>query len=327
MSYDQLVLANRHERRLKHSFNQAGGKLDTSIIWSLRKPLQWAWRKLVVFAGARTVEPIFRQAHDYHISLRRWQRRWVELADGVEYQLHTCSSFDEDNNAEQSIWIRNTGEVIVDEMHFCVEAKLGSFSYQVPLSAYRVRPGCTARLALIGLPLKDLIVHEERIFPTYESIQVYPMRIARDHHVELYSTDGIVWSPSHGDYLDGGWKRWDGRLYNVKAIADARYENLVRLAHSLCWRHGFFGMDIATLIAQALRARRYRRLPGLLMFALISSGPVLNAILWTRLLLGIERIAFECDPATTAATEFVLNKGQSARPVRLTNSNPASSNR
>lgn len=90
--------------------------MDATTIWSLRKPLQWVWRKLVVLAGAWTVEPIFRQAHDYHLSLRRWQQRWVELADGVEYRLQTRSSFDEDGKAEQSVWIRNSGTVFIDEV-------------------------------------------------------------------------------------------------------------------------------------------------------------------------------------------------------------------
>jgi hypothetical protein len=299
--------------------------MDATMIWSLRKPLVWVWRKLLGLMGAWTVEPIFRQAHEYHITLRRWQQRWVELANGVEYKLLTRSSLDEDGKAEQSVWIRNTGKVVVDEIHFCVEAKLGSFSYQVPLAAYRLRPGCTARVALLGLPLQDLTVHENRLFQTYESVQVYPVRIVRDRQVEVYSTDGIAWHPTHDDYCNGEWMRWDGRLYNITAIADSRRENLLRLAHSLCWRHGFYGMDVPTLLAQALRTRRYRRLPGVLMFALVSCAPVLNAILWTRLLLRIERIAFECDPATTAATEHVLHKGDSARPVRVVHLSAASS--
>jgi hypothetical protein len=299
--------------------------MDATMIWSLRKPLQWVWRKVFGLLGAWTVEPIFRQAHDYHIALRRWQRRWVELTNGVEYKLHTRSSFDEGGNAEQSVWIRNAGKSVVDEIRFCVEAKLGSFSYQVPLTAYRLRPGCTARLALLGLPLQDLAVHENRVFSTYESLHIYPVRIVRDHQVEVYSTDGIAWHPTHDDYLNGEWKRWNGHLYNLKAIADSRRDNFLRLAHSLYGRHGFFGLDAPTLLAQALRTRRYRRVPGVLMFALVSCNPVLNAILWTRLLLRIERIAFECDPATTAATEHVLHKGDGARPVRVINLNAASS--
>lgn len=291
--------------------------MDATMIWALRKPLVWAWRKLKGLIAAWTVAPIFRQAHEYHIALRRWQRRWIELANAVEYKLHTRSSFDEGDNAEQSIWIRNTGKVIVDEIHFCVEAKLGSFSYQVPMAAYRLKPGHTARLALLGLPLQDLSFHQNRVLATYESVHVYPVRIMRDHQGEFYSTDGIAWHPTHDAYLNGEWRRWNGRLFNIKAIAASRRENFLRIAHSLCWRHGLIGMDFATLLAQVLRTRRYRRLPGVLMFALVSSDPVLSAILWTRLLLRIERISFECDPATASATEHVLHKGKSARPVRV----------
>lgn len=291
--------------------------MDATTIWALRKPLVWVWRKLVGLMGAWTVEPIFRQAHDHHVAIRRWQQRWVELAEGVEYKLLTRSGFDEAGHAEQSILIRNSGTVQVDDMKFCVEAKLGNLSYQVPLAVYRLQPGRVAKLALTGLPVEDLFVHEERIYQTYESIQVYPVQIVRDRHIEVYATAGIVWHPTHDDLLNGEWKRWNGRLYNTKALADARRDNLLRLSHSLCGRHGLIGFDVGTLLAQALRSRRYRNVPGVLKFGLASSRPVLSMILWTRLLLRIERIAFECDASMAAATEHVMHKSQSAGPVRM----------
>lgn len=292
--------------------------MEPTMIWAIvRKPLHWAGRKLFGLAGAWMVGPIFRQAHDSHVALRRWQCRWVELADGVEYKLHTRSSFDEGGNAEQSVWIRNTGKDVVDEMRFCVEARLGNFSYQVPLVTYRLRPGCIARLTLQGLPLQDLMVHKGDIISSYESLHIYPVRIERNHQAEIYATDGIARHPGYGDYLDGHWKRWDGRLYNLKAIADARRDTLFRLAHSFSGRHGFIALDAGTLLAQVLRARRYRRLPGVLMFALVSREAVLNVILWTRLLLRIEKIVFECDDAAAAATEYVQGKGNGARPARI----------
>ena len=95
----------------------------------------------------------------------------------------------------------------------------------------------------------------------------------------------------------------------------------MRLAYWLCCRHGLLGMDVSGLLEQALRRRRYRRMPGALALAFVSSTPVLNTIVWTRLLLRIERIAFERDPAMTAATEHVLNKGMSARPARVLSPN------
>jgi len=287
------------------------------MIWSLRKPVMWVWRKLVGLVGAWTVAPIFRQAHDYHLAVRRWQRRWAELAENVEFQLHTRSSFDEDNNGEQSIWIRNSGQVLIDEVHFCVEAKLGSVSYQVPLAVYRLKPGCKAKLALVGLPLQDLIVHNDQVYTTYDSISTYPVRIIRNHHMEIYSTDGVSWHPTYGDYLNGEWRRWDGRLYNIKAIDELRRENFFRLAHSLCGRHGLFGLEFELLLKQTMRSRKYRRLPGVMIFALISYKPILNAIVWARLLLRVERIVFERDPATDKATEHVLNKGHGDRPVKV----------
>lgn len=291
--------------------------MEPTVLWSLRRPLQWAGRKLIGLVGAWTVEPIFRQAHDYHVALRRWQRRWVELADGVEYKLHTRSSFDESSKAEQAIWIRNAGKAVVDEIRFCVEGKRGKFSYQVPLVAYRLKPGCITQLTLPGLPLEDLTVHEDRIISTYDSLHIYPVRIERDHYAEIYCTDGIGRHPTYGDYLTGQWKRWNGQLYNLKAIADARRETLFHLAHSFVGRHGFVGLDASTLLVQAFRSGRYRRVPGILVFALGSCDPILTVILWTRLLLRIEKIAFECDEATTNATEHVQHKGHSARPVRV----------
>ncbi|MBV6323957.1 hypothetical protein [Duganella violaceipulchra] len=291
--------------------------MDASIIWTLRKPVIWVWRKLVGWAGAWTVEPIYRQANDYHLALRNWQRRWVELAANVEYKLMTRSSFDQDGNPEQSIWVRNTGTTLIDELHFCVEARLGSVSYQVPLAAYRLRPGCLARLPLIGLPLQDLSIRKDGLFATYESIRVYPIRIAREQRIDIYSTDGVVWTPSHDDYLNGEWKRWRGRLYNVKAMTDARRDHLLRLGHRWCRRHGLWGLDAASLFGEVWRTRRYKRLPGVLMFTLASRAPVINAMLWLRLLLRIERIAFEFDADMQAATEYVLKKGQSAGPVRV----------
>lgn len=298
--------------------------MDASMIWALRKPITWLWRKLVSLTGAWTVEPIYRQAHDYHLELRNWQLRWVELADGVEYKLITRSRFDEGENTEQSIWIRNSTTTLLNEIHFCVEAKLGNLSYQVPLVAYRLRPGCVARLALLSLPLEDLTVHHKRVFATYDSLQVYPVRIVRDDLIETYSTDGTVWHPSYDDILNGEWRRWAGRLYNVTAIADTRRDNFVRLAHVLCWRHGLWGTEAVSLLAQAWRTKRYRRLPGVLLFALLDHGPVLDMINWVRLLLRIDRIVFESDAATLAASEYVLHKGESARPVRTLAINAAS---
>lgn len=299
--------------------------MEVAMIWSLRKPVLWAWRKLLGMMGAWTIVPIFQQAHNYHTELRRWQKRWVELVEGVEYQLHTRSSLDADASTEQWVWIRNTGKVVIDEIHFCVEAKLGSASYQVPLTSYRLQPACRTRLALVGLPLQDLIVHENSIFQTYESVHVYPARVVRNEQLEVYATGGVGWHPSYDNYLNGEWSRWDGRLYNLKAISDSRRDNLFRLAHSLCGRYDLFSLDLEVLLKQVLRSGRYRRLPGVLIFGLVSWTPILNAILWTRLLLRVERIAFECDPATVAATEHVLNKGAGARPIRVVNINAKSS--
>jgi hypothetical protein len=239
------------------------------------------------------------------------------LADGVEYKLHTRSSFDESSNAAQVVWIRNTGTAVIDEIQFCVEAKLGKFSYQVPLAAYRLKPACMTQLILSGLPTQGLTIHKDRIISTYDSLHIYPVRIERDYYAEIYSTDGIGWHPTYNDYLNGQWKRWNGQLYNLKAIPDARRDNLFRFAHSLGGRHGFVGFDACTLLAQAFRTGRYRRVPGILMFALVSWYPVLNVILWTRLLLRIERIAFESDDATTNATEYVQHKRGGARPIRV----------
>lgn len=290
--------------------------MDATTIWSLRKPLMWAGRKLLALAGAWTVEPIYRQAHDYHLELRNWQLRWVEMADGIEYKLHTRSSLDESDTTAQSIWIRNTGNAFVDEVHFCVEAKLGSLSYQVPLTAYRLKPGCMAKLLVQGLPLQDLAIHDNRIFASYESLHIYPVRIMRDHRIEAYSTEGTAWHPTHDDILNGEWKRWNGRLYSTKAISEARRDHFLRLAHAFCGRYGFFDIDASRMISQALRTRRYRRIPGMLVFALTTSKPVLSSIVWTRLLLRIERISFDCDASMLAAREYVLHKGEGARPVR-----------
>lgn len=298
--------------------------MDATMVWSLRKPVMWVGSKLLALTGAWTVEPIYRQAHDYHLALRDWQRRWVEMADGIEYKLHTRSSFDEGETTAQSIWIRNTGNAFVDEVHFCVEAKLRSLSYQAPLTVYRLRPGCTAKLSVQGLPLEDLAIHENRIFATYESLHIYPVRVIRNNRIEVYSTEGIAWHPTHDDVLNGEWKRWNGRLYNTKAIADACREHLMRLAYTFCGRHGFYDIDASQLISQALRRRRYRRIPGMLVFALASSKPVLSAIVWTRLLFRVERISFECDASMLAAREYVLRKGESARPVRTECLNGAS---
>ncbi len=289
--------------------------MDLATIMSLRKPLTWAGRKLLALAGALTVEPIYRQAHQHHLALKNWQRRWVEMADGIEYRLHTRSSFDE-GNTDQFIEIRNAGKTFIDEIQFCVEAKLGSLSYQVPLGVHRIRPGCTVIRAMHELPLQDLSIHENRIFATYESLHVYPVRIVRHHRIETYATDGIAHHPTHSDFCNIEWKRWNGRLYNTKVIADAFCENLIRLKHTFCGRYGFYDIDASRLISQALRAKRYRRIPGMLVFALASSKPILSTIVWTRLLLRIERLSFECDASMLAAQEYVLNKGEGARPVR-----------
>lgn len=167
------------------------------------------------------------------------------------------------------------------------------------------------------MPLEDLIIHNDRVYPTYDSVSTYPVRIIRNHQVEIYSTDGMAQYPTYDDHLNGEWRRWDGRLYNIKAINELRREIFFRLAHFLCLRHGLFGLEFNMLLEQAMRSRRYRRLAGVMIFALLSYKPILNAIVWTRLLLRLERIVFECDPAMEKATEHVLDKGNGARPVKV----------
>lgn len=291
--------------------------MDAALLWSIRKPIAWVWKKLAALLGRWTVEPIYRQSHEYHVALRRWQKRWVEMADAVEYKLHTRSSFDGDGLGEQSIWIRNSGVTVIDEIHFCIEAKHGNLSYQVPQSVYRLRPGCIARLALPGLPLQDLFVRNDGIFSTYESIQVYPVRIERNCQTEMYSTNGAVWDPTHDDVLNGEWTLWNNRLFSIKAIGDARREYFLRLGHTLCWRHGLFGFDAGTLLTQAIRRRHFQSLAGAVIFTILTWRPILKAIHWTRLLLRIERIDFELDPSMAAASEYVMHKGESAAPSNV----------
>ncbi|MDQ1925118.1 hypothetical protein [Massilia pseudoviolaceinigra] len=294
--------------------------LGISAILALRKPFLWAGRKILAFAGAYTVQPIYQHSHEHYLAVRRWQRRWTEMAPDIEYLLACQSTFSKEDHPEQYILIRNVGTTVVEKINLCVEAKCGILLYQDALTAYGIQPGQPVRLLLPNQPFEELIFQEDSISASYDSRQVFPLNIVRNNKIEIYRGGAHARHPGFNDST-GHWKRWRGRLYNMNAIVEARRDLMLHIASSLCWKYGLVSMEPTTLASQAMRSRQYLRLLGVVAFAIAKCNPVLNTILWAKLLLRRERLVFELDGDMVAATKYVMDKGKSSRPVRVVDLN------
>ncbi len=275
--------------------------MEPGILWSLRKPLIWLGGKIGRLLAHRTIERVLREAHQYHLDLRSWQRRWVALTDDVEYRLETLSAFEANDHDQPIIWVRNSGTTVIDELQLSVEARRGGVVLQNPLVVRHLSPGKLFPCRLPNFPLEKLSVHKGEIVASYDSFAVYPVRLARNECIEEFAYRAVEWHPSYDDTLNGKWLRFRGRLYNTKAINDYRHECRQRIFFKLCWRHGFPGTPARQLLCGAL-----------------TWSPLLNAFVWTSLLVGRKRIEFAMDESMRQATKFILGKDRVARPVRVT---------
>ncbi|MBC8726813.1 hypothetical protein [Paraburkholderia sp. UCT2] len=279
-------------------------------IWCV---LRWLGRAL----GAVTIQPVLEQAHLYHLDLRKWQRRWTELTRGVDTQLLVASPYTRDYRGASYLLVRNSGESAIDELLLCAEAQNGKLKFQEFIHLFRLEPGDVFKATLPGFPLETLWADEDGIFASYESTEVFPIRLARDGNVEEFKPAALRSSPTHVDALNPGWQRWDGKLYNTRALEGAKQDLNIHLAYRFCGQYGLPGLNAKVLREEVLSCRRYWNLPGVLLYTLMANRWMLSLAIWTPLVLRRKRLKFVLDDDMRRATEYVLFRGEGARPIRV----------
>ncbi|QDH28130.1 hypothetical protein [Burkholderia pseudomallei] len=263
------------------------------------------------------IQPVLEQAHRYHLDLRRWQRRWVELTRGVDTQLLAASSYTSDYRDVSYLLIRNSGESVIDELLLCAEAKNGKMKFQESIRLFRLEPGEVFKVTLRSFPIEAIWATESGIFSSYESTEIFPVRLARDGQIEEFKPMALRSYPTHVDHLNPGWQRWAGKLYNVKALEDAILDLKFHWAHRFCGRYGLLGFSSKDLLGDVLSSRRYGRLLGVVLYALMANRWMLTLVTWVPLVLRKKRLKFEIDSDMRDATEYVLRRGEGARPIRI----------
>ncbi|MBU9665496.1 hypothetical protein KTF22_26835 [Burkholderia multivorans] len=286
-------------------------KWPLKAIWTV---LRWLGRAL----GALVIQPVLEQAHRYHLDLRRWQRRWVELTRGVDAQLLAASPYTSDYRDASYLLIRNSGESVIDELLLCAEAQNGKMKFQESIRLFRLEPGDVFKVTLRSFPIEAIWATESGIFSSYESTEIFPVRLVRDGQVEEFKPIAQRSYPTHVDHLNPGWQWWAGKLYNVKALEDAILDLKFRWAHRFCGQYGMLGFSSKDLLGDVLSSRRYRLLLGVLLYALMANRWMLTLVTWVPLVLRKKRLEFEIDSDMRDATEYVLRRGEGARPVRIT---------
>lgn len=285
-------------------------KLPLKGIWSV---LRWFGRAL----GAVTIQPVLEQAHRYHLDLRKWQRRWTELTRGVDTQLLVASPYTRDYRDASYLLVRNSSDSAIDELLLCAEARNGNLKFQEFIHLFRLEPGDVFKVTLPGFPLETLWADEDGIFASYESTEVFPIRLAREGNVEEFKPAAVRSSPTHVDALNPDWQRWGGNLYNTRVLEHEKQDLNIHLAYRFCGQYGFLGFNVKMLLQQVLSRRRYWNLPGVLLYALMTSRWMLSLAIWTPLVLRIKRLKFVLNEDMRRATEYVLFRGEGARPIRV----------
>lgn len=285
-------------------------KWPLKAIWTV---LRWLGRAL----GAIVIQPVLEQAHRYHLDLRRWQRRWVELTHGVDTQLLSASPYTRDYRDVSYLLIRNSSESVINELLLCAEAQNGNMKFQESIRLFRLEPGDVFKVTLRSFPIQTVWATESGIFSSYESTEIFPVSLARDGQIEEFAPMALRSYPTLVDHLNPGWKRWGEKLYNVKALEDSILDLKFYWAHRFCGRYGLLGFSSKDLLGDVLSRRRYGLLPGVLLYALMANRWMLILVTWTPLVLRRKRLKFEIDNDMRDATEYVLRRGEGARPVRI----------
>ncbi|KVU09312.1 hypothetical protein WK62_05970 [Burkholderia ubonensis] len=290
------------------------------LLLLLKWPLKGIWgmlRWMGGILGAMTIRPVLEQAHRYHLDLRRWQRRWKELTRGVDTQLLTASPYTRDYRDVSYLLVRNSGESMIDELLLCAEAQNGKLKYQESIHLFRLEPGDVFKVILPRFPLETLWAEEGGIYTSYESTEVFPIRLTRDGQVEEFAAIARRYFPTHTDQLNPDWQRWGGKLYNTRVLEEAKRDLNIYWAHRLCGQYGLPGFNAKVLLEEMLSRRRYRNLPGVLLYALMANRWTLSLAIWTPLVLRRKRLEFVIDDDMRRATEYVLCRGEGARPIRI----------
>ncbi|MGA7813946.1 hypothetical protein [Caballeronia sp.] len=259
--------------------------------------------------GSQTIKPVLEQSQRYHLDLRRWQTRWTELARGVDTKLMTASSSTREYRETTYLLIRNSGDSLIDELQLCAEAQRGMLKFQETVHLHRLKPGEIFKIMLPSFPVEELWTTEAGVHASYESTEIFPIRITRETQVEEYLPHALRCHPTHDDSVNGGWQRWRGRLYSTKAIEDDMHELKMRLALRFCGQYGLLGWQAGELFYDALCRRLYRCLPRVTIYAVLTNRWILLSIIWMPLILRWRTLEFVVDDELRGASDLVFRRG------------------
>jgi hypothetical protein len=270
----------------------------TKLLSPAVKIMAFAWRvmcRVCAAVAGFAMLPVLEQADRCYRDLRNWQRRWDRLAPSLSYKLDLKSRLFDGADARSCLYIRNTGEQPVHDLEIDVTAMRGLLDIPQPvLSVSCIDPGRVVMCPLESIPLVDMNVRQGDLWVSFDSLRIRVNRYdIGDRQISVRSGETVCLL--HDDFLNQRWLRFKGRLFNVKAIEEYQREVMLALYARTLWPHGLLGFATMNVCAEIRRSGSYRAIPAALVFALLSSPPVLASYCWTMLLLRRRRLVFNPD--------------------------------
>lgn len=85
-----------------------------------------------------------------------------------------------------------------------------------------------------------------------------------------------------------------------------------------CGRFGLVGWNPWDFFGDVVEYRRYRYLPGVILYSALSSRWALTTAVWVPLIFRRRKLAFELDDDMRRASEYAFRRGKGARPIQAT---------
>lgn len=251
------------------------------------------WLARVV--GKILIVPVLEQSHQVYLDLRRWQLRWHELQNGIQYKLVLESVFSNDPAPVSTIYVRNSGAQTIDRLDIGVVAHSGNLRYPDSAVVLKLPPKCVASCSLRNIPLQDLWTDEKGISRSYDSFEVLPLQLVQNGVPLSCESSQPVRSPTYTDFLNGHWVRFLGRVFNINAIEEQKTKRLHAVYFSLLGRFGIVSMTPRAQVQYILRYRLFRFLPNVAMYWLLSRNWALELTCWIPLILRRQVLRFEVE--------------------------------
>jgi hypothetical protein len=254
--------------------------------------VRWGAKKLVDWVLDRTVLHVLRESHKWCTDLRFWQRRWIPLSEGLDYQLVLRSMFMPDASQPHCLYLRNTGKLPINDIKINVMARRGKLSRPELLDVALLEEGAYAQLDLLrSVPALQLWAADDGIHSTCDSVQVSLLTAQIGGEALRPGTHAARWSISYDDWLNGHWVRLCGQTYNTDAIEHCATQCLHKLYWWLCRNRGL-PLDSSGQLAWAWRRRQFALLPRVLCYQVLSARWLRLTYCWSMLLLRRRMIRF-----------------------------------